>query len=144
VTKERGFTLIELMIVIVIIGILAAIVVPKIMSRPEQARRVRAKQDIVAINEAMELYHLDNGFYPSNQQGIAALVKKSDQEPIPMEWPEGGYLAKLPKDPWGHAYHYKNPGEHGAIDIYTHGPIPRMGHESEDRTIGNWSDEKTS
>ncbi len=131
--SQRGFTLIELMVVIVIVGILALIVVPKIMSRPEQARRVRAKQDVLAIHNAMDLYHLDNGFYPSEEQGIQTLVIRPETDPQPTQWPEGGYLTRLPKDPWGHSYQYKNPGEHGAIDLFTYGESG-----TEKTLIGDW------
>lgn len=131
----RGFTLIEVMVVVVILAILAAIVIPKIMERPEQARIVKAREDVVAIENAMNLYRLDNGFYPSTAQGIKALVKKPSSTPAPENWAPGGYLQHIPVDPWGHAYHYLNPGEHGTIDIFSYGPteVPSQ-HE-----IGNWN-----
>jgi len=111
--NQTGFTLIEVMVVVVILALLAAIIVPKIMSRPEQARIVKAKQDILAIENAMDLYKLDNGDYPTNNQGIAALVTKPTQEPVPTDW--NGYLKQVPVDPWGHPYQYTNPGKHGEI-----------------------------
>jgi len=134
----RGFTLIEVMVVVVIIAILAAIVVPRIMSRPEQARIVRAKSDIMAIQNAMDLYRLDNGSYPTTQQGIAALVKKPSGEPEPQDWQPGGYLKNVPKDPWDHYYHYASPGAHGAIDIWSYGPKNKPGN----KTISNWTTSK--
>ena len=100
----RGFTLVEVMVVVVILGILAALIVPKIMSRPEQARIVKAKQDILAIQSALDLYKLDNGFYPSTDQGLQALVNKPTTSPIPRNWKSDGYLQQLPIDPWSEAY----------------------------------------
>ncbi len=135
--KNTGFTLIEIMVVVVILGILAAIVVPKIASRPEQARVVRAKQDIAAIENAMELYKLDNGFYPSTDQGISALVTKPSSDPIPAGWHQ--YLKELPTDPWGQPYHYLNPGEHGDIDIFTYGPTGQPGGTGDNAEIGDWN-----
>ena len=136
--KAKGFTLIEIMVVVVIMAILAAIVVPKIMERPEQARIVKAKQDILAIENAMDLYKLDNGHYPSPQQGIDALVKKPTTDPMPTNW--SGYLKTVPIDPWGNPYHYSNPGKHSDIDIYTYGPSGKPGGKGE---IGNWETRKT-
>lgn len=134
INRQQGFTLIEIMVVVVIIAILAAIVVPRIMSRPEQARLVKAKADILAIQNAMNLYRLDNGFYPSTTQGIEALVNKPSGDPQPELWPQEGYLSQLPKDPWGHAYHYKNPGAHGVVDIWTEG----LNGVSGKGVLGNW------
>lgn len=132
--RQSGFTLIEVMVVVVILAILAAIIVPKILHRPDQARKVAAKQDILAIQNALDLYKLDNGVYPTTEQGIEALVKKPTLEPVPQNWMTGGYLKQLPKDPWGHAYHYRNPGKHAEIDIYSYGPSNTPGKED----IGNW------
>lgn len=140
--RQCGFTLIEIMVVVVIIGILAAIVVPNIMNRPEQARQVRAKQDILAIENALQLYKLDNGIYPSNEQGLEALIKKPILEPIPTAWKEGGYLKKLPQDPWGHAYHYLNPGKKNPneIDVFTYGSSNAENPNDPKQTIGNWEE----
>lgn len=132
---QQGFTLIEVMVVVVILAILAAIVVPKIMHRPEQAKMVAAKQTILAIQNAMDLYKLDNGVYPTEEQGVQALVTKPTSDPIPQNWQSGGYLQHMPKDPWGHAYHYDNPGKHGDIDIYSDGP---SGKPDGKTLIGNW------
>lgn len=131
--SQRGFTLIEVMVVVVILGILAAIIVPKIMSRPEQARMIKAKQDILAIQSALDLYKLDNGFYPSTDQGIQALVTKPTNSPIPQNWKPDGYLQKLPTDPWGEAYQYMNENE--TLRIFTYGPKGKEG----DSEIGNWN-----
>ncbi len=131
-SKQQGFSLIEIMVVVVIMGILAALIVPNIMDRPNQAREVQAKQDILSIENALELYRLDNGFYPSSEQGLKSLVKQPDSEPTPSNWRP--YLKSLPKDPWGHAYHYDNPGQHGEIDIYSDGSGGK-----DPKIIGNWS-----
>lgn len=132
--KQRGFSLIEIMVVVIILGILASLVVPKIMSRPDDARIVKAKHDILGIQNALELYRLDNGFYPSTDQGLSALVKKPNTRPVPQHWK--AYLKAVPKDPWGQAYLYLNPGQHGEIDIFTQGASGKAGTE-----IGNWNAE---
>jgi general secretion pathway protein G len=135
---QRAFTLIEVMVVVVIMAILAAIIVPQILSRPDQAREVAAHQDILTINNALELYKLDNGVYPSNDQGIEALVNKPSNDPVPQDW-NGPYIkGGVPKDPWGHAYHYQNPGQHGDIDIFSYGAKNQPGGTGKDATIGNW------
>lgn len=126
-TKQSGFTLIEVMVVVVILAILAALVVPKIMSTPEKARLVRAQQDVLAIKSALDLYQLDNGFYPSTDQGLEALVTQPTTAPIPQSWKQGGYLSNLPIDPWGNSYHYTNDG--GQIKVFSYGPsgVPGKG-----------------
>jgi len=135
--KQLGFSLIEIMVVVVILGILASIVVPKILSRPDEARAVKAKQDILAIQNALDLYKLDNGFYPSTDQGLEALVEKPTSNPTPKNWKP--YLKSLPKDPWGRDYIYLNPGQHGEIDIYTLGADGEPGGEGINADIGNWN-----
>ncbi len=135
---QRGFTLIEIMVVIVIIGILAALIVPKIMSRPDDARIVAAKQDIGSIMQALKLYKLDNHAYPTTEQGLDALVKKPATPPIPQNWKSGGYLEKLPVDPWGKPYQYLNPGLHGEIDVFSFGADGMPGGEGNDADIGSW------
>lgn len=133
--KQQGFTLIEIMVVVVILGILAAAVVPKIMSRPEQARIEKAKHDITALESALNIYKLDNYQYPSTDQGLEALVSKPSGSPQPRNYKRGGYIKKLNKDPWGKEYLYLFPGTHGELDLYSLGPD---GQPSED-DIGNWN-----
>ncbi|KUJ75993.1 type II secretion system protein GspG [Thiomicrospira sp. XS5] len=135
--KQQGFTLIELMVVVVILAILAAIAVPKLMDRPDEARLVKAKQDIGAISSALQLYKLDNYRYPNTDQGIEALVTKPTTEPEPKNWKQ--YLQQVPKDPWGNDYIYLSPGEHGDFDLYTLGADGEDGGEGIDATIGNWN-----
>jgi general secretion pathway protein G len=134
--KQQGFSLIEIMVVVVIMGILAALIVPNIMSRPDQARAVKAKQDILAIENALELYRLDNGFYPSQEQGLQALSSEPQSDPQPTNW--RSYLKTLPKDPWGHAYHFSSPGQHGDIDIWSEGS------PGKNKMIGNWDETQKS
>ena len=135
VTRQSGFTLIEIMVVIVILGILAAVVVPNIMSRPEEARIAKAKQDIRALSTALDLYKLDNFAYPTTDQGLEALVSKPTSPPVPKRYREEAYLKKIPLDPWQNPYQYLSPGEHGVIDIYTMGPD----QTPSDDDIGNWN-----
>ena len=134
----RGFTLIEVMVVIVIIGVLAALIVPKVMSRPDEARATAARTDIASIKQALNLYKLDNHRYPNTEQGLAALVKKPTVSPIPENWKGNGYLERVPKDPWGHAYRYLQPGLHGEIDIISLGADGEVGGEGSDADIGSW------
>ena len=134
----RGFTLIELMVVLVILGVLAAMIAPKIMNRPDDARAMAATQDIASVVQALKLYRLDNIRYPSTEQGLQALVTKPAIEPIPGNWKSGGSLEKLPKDPWGNPYLYLNPGRHGEIDVYSLGADGQPGGEGKDADIGSW------
>ena len=136
---SRGFTLIEVMVVVVILAILAGIIVPRIMGRPEEAKRIKAQVDIKAIEEALNLYKLDNGSYPTTEQGIEALVKRPETSPIPPKWKEGGYLAKVPSDPWGKDYQYLSPGEHGDFDLYSLGSDGQPGGEGKDADVENWN-----
>ena len=131
--RTSGFTLIEVMVVVVILGILAAIIVPKIMSRPEQARIVKVKQDILAIQSALDLYKLDNGFYPSTDQGLQALVTKPTIPPVPRNWKSDGYLQEIPMDPWGESYQYMNDSD--KLKIFSYGPKGKDGNSE----IGNWN-----
>ena len=135
---HRGFTLIEVMVVIVILGVLAALVVPRIISRPDEARAVAAKQDIATIGQALKLYRLDNQRYPTAEQGLAALTAKPELAPVPPNWKPGGYVERLPKDPWGNAYVYVNPGLHGEIDVLSLGADGKPGGEGLDADIGSW------
>ncbi len=140
IRKQQGFTLIELMVVVVILAVLAAFAVPKLMDRPDEARLVKAKHDIGAISSALQLYKLDNYRYPTTDQGLEALVKEPTDEPAPRNWKQ--YLQQLPKDPWGNDYIYLSPGEHGDYDLYTLGADGEEGGEGMDATIGNWNTEE--
>ncbi len=135
--KQIGFSLIEIMVVVVILGILASIVVPKIISRPDEARVVKAKQDILAIQNALDLYKLDNGLYPTTDQGLNALVTKPSTSPEPRDWKM--YLKRVPVDPWGREYLYLNPGEHGDVDVFTLGAEGQPGGTGINAEIGNWN-----
>lgn len=134
--KQRGFTLIEIMVVVVILGILAAFVVPNLMDKPVQAKITKAKSDISVIESALDLYRLDNNRYPSTDEGLDALMEKSADAPA---WKEGGYIKKLPKDPWGNDYQYLNPGIHGTIDIFSYGEDGADGGDAAKADIGNWT-----
>lgn len=134
-----GFTLIEIMVVIVILGVLAALVVPRVMGRPDEARAVAARQDIATLMQALKLYRLDNYAYPTADQGLQALVERPATAPIPPNWKAGGYLERLPKDPWGHDYLYLNPGVHGEIDVFSYGADGAAGGEGANADIGNWN-----
>lgn len=136
--SSRGFTLIEIMVVVAILGILAALVVPKIMGRPDEARIVAAKQDIAAIKQALNLYRLDNTRYPTTEQGLQALVERPAAGPIPGNWKPGGYLERLPSDPWGTPYQYLSPGLRGEIDIFSLGADAATGGEGNNADIGSW------
>lgn len=135
----RGFTLLEVMVVVVILGILAALVVPNIIGRPDEARVIAAKQDIASLMQALKLYRLDNQRYPSTEQGLQALVTKPATEPVPANWKTGGYVERLPRDPWGHPYQYLNPGVHGEIDVFSYGGDRAPGGDGNNADIGSWT-----
>jgi general secretion pathway protein G len=137
---NRGFTLIELMVVIIILGILAMYIGPKIMGRPEEAKQVKARVDIAALETALRLYKLDSGIYPSTEQGLQALVEKPETGNIPRKWKEGGYLekGKVPKDPWGNEFVYLSPGVKGDYDIISYGADGVPGGEGQNLDINNW------
>ena len=137
--RFAGFTLIEVMVVIAILAILAALIVPKVMSRPDEARVVAARQDIAALMQALKLYRLDSKRYPTTEQGLQALVAKPSQAPVPDNWKAGGYVERLPMDPWGKPYQYLNPGLHGEVDVFSYGADGALGGEGFDADIGNWS-----
>lgn len=134
--NTRGFTLIEVMVVIVILGVLASLVIPRIMSRPDEARVVAARQDIASITQALKLYKLDNRHYPSSAQGLQALVQRPTVAPLPGNWKP--YLERLPADPWGTSYQYLNPGLHGEVDVMSLGADGRPGGSDFDSDIGSW------
>ena len=130
----KGFTLIEVMVVVVILGILAAVVVPNIMDKPGEARVSKAKQDVRALEEALNRYKLDNYDYPSTEQGLDSLVKKPEGTPEPKRW-KGPYVKKVPNDPWQNPYQYLNPGVHGDLDVFSTGKD--LTSPTDD--IGNWN-----
>ena len=126
------------MIVVVILGILAAVVIPRIVDRPDQARMSAAKSDIAVIMQQLKLYRLDNTFYPSTDQGLQALTVKPATNPIPLNWKQGGYLERLPNDPWARPYQYLNPGIKGEIDVFSLGADGQPGGEGPNADIGSW------
>ena len=134
-----GFTLIEVMVVVVILSILAAIVVPKIMSRPDEARVTRVQQDVRGLSAALDLYRLDNFTYPTTDQGLEALVSRPPGLSDNARWKEGGYVKSVPKDPWGNPYHYLQPGTHGEYDLYSYGADGAPGGEGVNADVGNWN-----
>lgn len=136
---DHGFTLLEVMVVVVILGILAVMVVPKIISRPDEARIIAAKQDVATLMQMLKLYRLDNHRYPKTEQGLEALVAKPLDPPIPPNWKAGGYLERLPKDPWGNPYQYLNPGIRGEIDVFSLGADSVTGGEGNNADIGSWN-----
>jgi general secretion pathway protein G len=138
--NDKGFTLIELMVVIVILGILAGLIVPRIMGRPEEARRMKARVQIESIETALKLYKLDNGMYPSTEQGLDALVEAPTVGQLPKKWREGGYLekGKVPKDPWENDFVYLCPGLHGDFDLTSYGSDGEPGGEGNDADINSW------
>lgn len=138
--RQQGFTLIEIMVVVIIIGILAAIVAPNVIGRVDDARITAAKADISAIEGALRLYRLDNFSYPETQYGLEALVTRPN-DPMIKNWNPDGYLERLNKDPWGNPYQYLNPGNHGAIDIYSFGADGKPDGEGDGADIGNWDPE---
>lgn len=140
---NRGFTLIEIMVVIIILGILAGLLVPRIIGRPEEAKQVKAKILIEGLDTALKLYKLDNGMYPDTAQGLQALVEKPETEPVPKIWRKGGYLekSKVPSDPWGNEFIYLAPGVHGDFDIISYGADGIPGGEDKDRDISSWETE---
>jgi general secretion pathway protein G len=136
IKKSQGFSLLELMVVIVIIGILAGMIVPNIMGSQERANVQKAVSDINALEGSLSLYKMDNYDYPTTEQGLEALVEQTDIEPEPRRFPEGGYIKRLPQDPWGNDYVLLNPGEQGRFDVFSAGPDREPGTEDD---IGNWN-----
>ena len=134
----RGFTLIEIMVVVVIMGILAALVVPKLMGRTDDARIIAAKQDIATVMQALKLYKLDNQRYPTTEQGLQALIAKPTVGPAADGWKAGGYIDKVPKDPWGNPYQYLSPGVKGEVDVFSLGADGQPGGTGNDADIGSW------
>jgi general secretion pathway protein G len=142
IQNKRGFTLIEIMVVIVILALLAALVGPKLMGRTDDAKITKTRVDIKGIETALKLYKLDNGYYPSTEQGLGALITKPTVGVIPKGYKEGGYLdtKKIPKDPWSNDYLYVSPGEHGDYDLFSYGPDGLKGGEGKNADITSWDD----
>ncbi len=138
-TGQGGFTLLEVMVVVVILGILAALVVPKIISRPDDARVIAARQDIASLMQALKLYRLDNQRYPTTEQGLQALTAQPASAPLPPNWKAGGYLERLPRDPWGNPYHYLYPGVRSEIDVFSFGADGTAGGDGNDADVGSWA-----
>ncbi len=136
--KQRGFTLIEIMVVVIIIGLLATMVLPTVIGRQEQALQVRAKTDIRTISQALDMYKLDNFSYPATQEGLNALVSKPASA---KNWSKGGYLStkSIPKDPWGNDYQYRRPGKNGEFDLWSQGADGKEGGSEDNKDIGNWN-----
>lgn len=136
--RQTGFTLLELMVVIVIIGLLASVVVPNLMGNKEKADQKKALADIVALENALDMYKLDNNVYPTTDQGLEALVTKPSN-PEPRNYRDGGYIKRLPNDPWHNPYLYMSPGDHGTLDIFTYGADGQEGGDGANADIGNWN-----
>jgi general secretion pathway protein G len=137
--RSYAFTLIEVMVVVAILAVLAALIVPRVMSRPDEARVVAARQDISSLMQALKLYRLDNLRYPTTEQGLAALVTRPALPPVPSNWKAGGYLERLPRDPWGNPYQYLYPGVRGEIDVFSFGADGVAGGEGFDADVGSWN-----
>lgn len=135
----RGFTLLEVMVVIVILGILASLVVPNLLGNKEKADQQKVVTDLVALENSLDMYKLDNSVYPSTEQGLQALVSKPAGTPEPRNYRNGGYIKRLPQDPWGNEYQYLSPGEQGEIDIYSLGADGQEGGDGTAADIGNWN-----
>jgi general secretion pathway protein G len=139
-TRDRGLTLIELMVVVVILALIAVVVVPRVIDRPDQARVARARADIGALSAALNLYRLDAGVYPTTEQGLQALVQRPTRPPLPAVWADRGYIDRIPSDPWGRPYQYLSPGVRGEFDLLSYGADGRPGGSGMDADIGNWQD----
>jgi general secretion pathway protein G len=136
--RDAGFSLLELMVVVVILSVLALVIVPRVIDRPDQARAVRARTDLTSIASAVKFYRLDNLRYPTTDQGLAALVSPPSVAPTAPNWADGGYMDRLPRDPWGQPYHYLSPGVHGDFDIFSYGANGQAGGDGADADIGSW------
>ena len=136
--RQRGFTLLEIMVVIFIIGLLVAIVAPNVLSNQDDAMQQKARADIATLEQALDMYRLDNYRYPTTEQGLAALTSPPTQAPLANNYRLDGYVRRLPEDPWGNDYQYRSPGDMGAVDIYTLGADASPGGEGLDADIGNW------
>ncbi|MDR2307275.1 MAG: type II secretion system major pseudopilin GspG [Paucimonas sp.] len=138
-TRQRGFTLMEIMVVIFIIGLLIAVVAPSVLGNQDKAMKQKVMADLATLEQALDMYRLDNLRFPSNEQGLAALAKQPTVEPLPRNWRSDGYIRRLPEDPWGSPYQYRMPGEHGRVDVYSLGADGQPGGEGLDADLGNWA-----
>jgi general secretion pathway protein G len=138
-SAEEGFSLLELMVVVVIMSILALVIVPRVIDRPDQARIARVQSDLAVLQNALQLYKLDNLRYPTTEQGLSALVERPTRGPEPANWAEGGYIDRLPSDPWGGEYQYLSPGVNGEVDVFTFGADGVTGGDGIDADLGPWS-----
>lgn len=134
--RQQGFSLLELMVVLVILGILASMIVPNVMDSQSEGERQKVVSDIVALENALDMYRLQNGVYPTTEQGVEALVEEPRIDPLPRRYPEGGYIRRLPADPWGNEYQILNPGQYSRIDVFSAGPDGQSGTDDD---IGNWN-----
>jgi len=137
--RQGGFTLMEIMVVIFIIGLLVAIVAPNVLGNQDQAMQQKVRADLATLEQALDLYRLDNLRFPTREQGLKALIERPSSEPLPRAWREDGYIRRLPKDPWGQDYQYRMPGQHGRYDVYSLGADAAEGGEGNDADIGNWN-----
>ncbi|MCW2291425.1 general secretion pathway protein G [Pseudomonas sp. BIGb0408] len=135
---QRGFTLMEIMVVIFIMGLLIAVVAPSVLGSQDKAMKQKVMADLSTFEQALDMYRLDNLRFPSNEQGLSALVIKPTVEPLPRSWRADGYIRRLPQDPWGNSYQYRSPGEHGRVDVYSLGADGIAGGEGIDADLGNW------
>ena len=138
-TKISGFTLLEVMVVIVILGVLASLVVPNLLGNKDKADQKKAVTDITTLEHALDMYKLDNNIYPTEEQGLKALVKKPSLDPIPKNYRKGGYIKRLPNDPWGYPYQYAIPGKFGSVDVYSFGQDGKESGEEMNQDIGSWN-----
>lgn len=136
---QRGFTLMEIMVVIFIMGLLIAVVAPSVLGSQDKAMKQKVMADLSTLEQALDMYRLDNLRFPSNEQGLSALVIKPTAEPLPRAWRADGYIRRLPQDPWGTPYQYRSPGEYGRVDIYSLGADGIEGGEGIDADLGNWN-----
>lgn len=139
--RQAGFSLLELMVVVVILSILALVVVPRVIDRPDQARVARVKADLGTLDSALKLYKLDNFVYPTTEQGLSALISQPTTQPLAPNWAANGYIDRLPKDPWGKDYQYLAPGVHGDFDLFSYGADGTEGGTAVNADIGNWMQE---
>ncbi len=142
IRKQQGFSLIEILVVLVIMGLLISIIAPNVLGRADEARVQKVFADFSAIETALRMYRLDNYVYPSSEQGLQALVDRPTLEPVPTNWKQDGYLEALPVDPWGNPYRYLSPGQNGQYDVFTFGADGTRGGEGQNADYGNWQNQE--